>query len=131
VIAFGRSEESCRLVKDLGLADIVLSGDAKDPVGTYRKVLEAAGGLCDLTVNLVNLPGTEGASILCTRNGGIVYFFSMATSFTSAALTAEGLGRDIDMLIGNGYTEGWVETAFDILRRNERLRSHFEEKYGN
>jgi L-erythro-3,5-diaminohexanoate dehydrogenase len=57
-----------------------------------------------------------------------VLFFSMATSFTAAALTAEGLGRDVEMIIGNGYTEGWVETAFDLYRANPMLAAAFRER---
>ena len=33
-------------------------------------------------------------------------FFSMATSFSAAALGAEGLAADVTMLVGNGYTPG-------------------------
>ena len=43
------------------------------------------------------------ASILACRDRGLVYFFSMAVSFTKAALGAEGVGKDVDMFIGNGY----------------------------
>ena len=34
-------------------------------------------------------------AILSVRDRGTVYFFSMATSFTAAALGAEGVGKDI------------------------------------
>jgi L-erythro-3,5-diaminohexanoate dehydrogenase len=37
------------------------------------------------------------ASILCTKEDGIAYFFSMATDFTKATLGAEGVGKDIKM----------------------------------
>lgn len=56
------------------------------------------------------------ASILATKNGGIVYFFSMATSFTAAALGAEGVGKDVQLLIGNGYTKGHAEIVLDAAR---------------
>ena len=36
---------------------------------------------------------TELSSILCTRDGGTVYFFSTAVRFTAAALGAEGVGK--------------------------------------
>ena len=45
------------------------------------------------SINCVNVPGTELASILCTKDDGTVYFFSMSTSFTAAALGAEGVGQ--------------------------------------
>ena len=40
----------------------------------------------------------------------------MATSFTAAALGAEGLAADVTMLVGNGYTPGHAAYAMDLLR---------------
>ena len=71
----------------------------------YNKIMELTDGeLCDIVINNVNIENTEMASILACKDGGLVYFFSMATSFTKAALGAEGVGKDVDMIIGNGYT---------------------------
>ena len=52
-----------------------------------------APDLADVTINCVNVSGTELGSILCTKDRGTVYFFSMSTSFTAAALGAEGVGE--------------------------------------
>ena len=41
----------------------------------------------------------------------------MSTSFTAAALGAEGMGRDIDMYIGNGYAEGHAEHSLEPRAR--------------
>ena len=40
----------------------------------------------------------------------------MATSFSAAALGAEGLASDVTMLIGNGYLPGHADFAMDLLR---------------
>jgi len=69
------------------------------------------------------------ASILSAKNTGTVYFFSMATSFTKAALGAEGVGSDVTMLIGNGYTKDHAEFTLDILRNSKKIRKLYEEKY--
>jgi L-erythro-3,5-diaminohexanoate dehydrogenase len=53
----------------------------------------------------------------------------MATSFTKAALGAEGVGKDIDMIVGNGYTKGHAEITLQCLREHEGLRKLFEELY--
>ena len=68
-------------------------------------------------------------SILATKDNGIVYFFSMATSFTKAALGAEGVGKDVNMIVGNGYTKGHAEITLQILRESEVLRKVFTELY--
>ena len=35
----------------------------------------------------------------------------------------------VPMLIGNGYYPGHAEIAFDIVRREEKLRKYLEERY--
>ncbi len=88
-----------------------------------------AGGPFDLVVNCASVAGTEMASILAVKDGGTVIFFSMATSFTAAALGAEGVGKDATLLVGNGYVPGHAELTLDLLRRNAALRALFEARY--
>jgi L-erythro-3,5-diaminohexanoate dehydrogenase len=68
-------------------------------------------------------------AILATRDGGTVYFFSMATSFTKAALGAEGVSRDVAMLIGNGYCPGHADATLALLRDEPALRAIFERRF--
>ncbi|HNT98661.1 MAG TPA: L-erythro-3,5-diaminohexanoate dehydrogenase, partial [Elusimicrobiales bacterium] len=83
----------------------------------------------DVVINCVNMQGTEMASILPVRENGTVYFFSMATSFTRAALGAEGVGKDVDMIIGNGYTKDHAEITLNLLRESKQLRDIYEKLY--
>ena len=106
------------------LADAVVVADARDPIAVAEAV-RGAGGPADVTVVCVDVAGCEGGAILATRPKGRILFFSMATSFTAAALTAEGVGRDVETIIGNGYTEGWLETAFGLYRSNAGLAAAF------
>ncbi|MDW7650549.1 MAG: L-erythro-3,5-diaminohexanoate dehydrogenase [Bacillota bacterium] len=126
IIAVGRSETACRRAHATGLADVVLSADANNAMEVYCLVHEATQGkLADVTINCTNVPRTEMASILSTRDGGKTYFFNMATSFTAAALGAEGVGKDVELIIGNGYTRGHADHTLNILREDEKLRSIF------
>jgi L-erythro-3,5-diaminohexanoate dehydrogenase len=109
------------------LADAIVIADARDPAGLAEKV-EAAGGPGDVTVVCVDVPGCEGGAILSTRQGGTVVFFSMATSFSAAALGAEGLAADVTMLIGNGYVPGHADLALDLIRRVPSVRKLFERR---
>src|SRR6266568_2105961 len=109
------------------LADVVVIADARDPVGLAEKV-EAAGGPADVTVVCVDVAGCEGGAILSTKQGGTVVFFSMATSFSAAALGAEGLAADVTMLIGNGYVPGHADLALDLIRRVPSVRKLFERR---
>jgi L-erythro-3,5-diaminohexanoate dehydrogenase len=110
-----------------GLADEIVIADARDPVGLAGKV-ELAGGPADVTVVCVDAAGCEGGAILSTAQGGTVIFFSMATSFSAAALGAEGLATDVTMLVGNGYVPGHAEFALDLLRATPPVRSLFEKR---
>jgi L-erythro-3,5-diaminohexanoate dehydrogenase len=125
VIAFDYSEASLERARRLGAADEIIQGDARDGLA----VLEAVGEKADLTLSCVNVPGAELSAILATKPEGMVYFFSMSTSFTAAALGAEGLGSPVDMLIGNGYYPGHADLALQLLRESPTLRALFEELY--
>ena len=130
VIAVAHGPSSSERCRELGAADVVLSADARYALGTMEAVMEATfGKKADVTINCVNVPGTEMASILCTRDGGKVYFFSMATSFTAAALGAEGVGADVELIIGNGYATDHARIAVDLLRSHPRLRSILERMF--
>jgi L-erythro-3,5-diaminohexanoate dehydrogenase len=90
--------------------------------------VEAAGGPADVTVVCVDVPGCEGGAILSTRQGGTVIFFSMATSFSAAALGAEGMAADVTMLVGNGYVPGHADFALGLLRGVPAVRNLFERR---
>jgi L-erythro-3,5-diaminohexanoate dehydrogenase len=112
------------------LVDEIVIADARDPVGLAERVT-AAGGPADVTVVCVDVPGCEGGAILSTKQGGTVIFFSMATSFSSAALGAEGLAADVTMLIGNGYVPGHAELALELIRTTPSVRRLFEMRVGS
>jgi L-erythro-3,5-diaminohexanoate dehydrogenase len=110
-----------------GIVDDIVIADARDPVNLAAKVQEA-GGPADVTVVCVDAAGCEGGAILATKQGGTVIFFSMATSFSAAALGAEGLAADVTMLVGNGYVPGHADFALDLLRSTPPVRSLFERR---
>jgi L-erythro-3,5-diaminohexanoate dehydrogenase len=109
-----------------GLADEVAVADARDPVAVSRAVVSALGAPASVTVVCVDVPGCEHGAILATAAGGTVVFFSMATSFSAAALGAEGLAADVTMLVGNGYVPGHAEFALGVVRRTPAVRALFE-----
>ena len=121
-------EHEARLLREVGLADHVALADARDPVALATAVENALGGPADVTVVCVDVPGCEHGAILATADGGTVIFFSMATSFSAAALGAEGLAADVTMLVGNGYVPGHADYAMDLLRSDAAIRTLFERR---
>jgi L-erythro-3,5-diaminohexanoate dehydrogenase len=128
VVAADLSEKALADLLAIGVVDRTLSLDATRGVDALQRV-ESAGGLFDLVVNCANVPGTELSTLLLVRDGGTVIFFSMATSFTTAALGAEGVGKDATLLIGNGYVPGHADLALGLLRKNPKLRAQFEARF--
>src|SRR4051794_22530470 len=116
VVRNGREADALR---SAGLADSVVVADATDPLA----VAAAVGDPVDVTVVCVDAPGAEHGAVLATADGGTVVFFSMATSFSAAALGAEGMAADVTMLVGNGYTPGHAALALELYRRSPGVRS--------
>ncbi len=130
VIVVEFSEENAKRIADLNLATDIIVADATNVMDVYNKVMAITGGRgCDVTVNNVNVPSTEMTSILITKGQGYVYFFSMATSFTKAALGAEGVGKDINLIVGNGYAKGHANLTLNIIRESKEIRELFEKLY--
>lgn len=134
VLGLVPSDREAEALHRLGFDDVVVA-DATDPVGALTAAQDVFnggdGGVADLVVSCVNVPGAEAAAILLTEEGGTVCFFSMATSFTAAALTAEGLGKDLTMVIGSGYVPGHAAAALDLVRSEPDLRAVLEERFGS
>lgn len=117
-------EDTVLAAKDAGAE--ALAVDCTDAMAVLEAVTEAfEGDLADIVFVCANVSGCEGGAILACGDHGRVIFFSMATSFTTAALTAEGLGKSCDMTIGNGYVPGHAELALDLVRRDSRLLERF------
>ncbi len=133
IIAVEFNQQALQDVVALGAADIIVQGDATRPLEIVERVRAACGFRdyeADLAINVVNVPNTEFATILLTRPQGRILFFSMATSFTVAALGAEGMARQVEMHIGNGYMPDQGTIALQLLRDYSTLRTIFTRRFG-
>jgi L-erythro-3,5-diaminohexanoate dehydrogenase len=129
VVAFEYADAACERLSKLSFVDAVVQGNAQNAVEASEKIIAALGAQADLVINVANVGGTEMSCILATRNKGIVYLFSMATSFSAAALGAEGVGADVQLMIGNGYTEGHAAMTLQLLRESTELRTILQSLY--
>jgi len=109
-------------VCELGLADTGVATDLRDPLAALEAVRQAGAPPADLIVVVVNATGCEAAAILMAAPAGRVLFFSMATSFGTAALTSDGLSSDARMVIGSGFSPDRGAYALELVRRNRALR---------
>ena len=129
IIGVVPTEAEASLLLSTSLVDDVVIADARQPL-LLAEAVTSAGGPADVTVVCVDVPGCEGGAILATKDGGTVIFFSMATSFSAAALGAEGLAADVTMLVGNGYAPGHAAYALDLIRTNAAVHSLFARRLG-
>jgi len=103
--------------------DEIFNVDLRDVSAAIRSDL---CNRADLVINCSSTPGTESFSILATKDGGTLLFFGMATSFSAAALGAEGIGKFIQMLIGSGYVPGHATDAVNLFRKSQMLQNLWE-----
>jgi L-erythro-3,5-diaminohexanoate dehydrogenase len=114
-----RTDAEAVALRAAGLADRIVVADATDPLA----VAAVVGTPADVTVVCVDVAGAEHGAVLATADGGTVVFFSMATSFSAAALGAEGMAADVTMLVGNGYTPGHAALALELYRSTPGVRA--------
>lgn len=105
----------------------VVAVDCTDAIAVADAVQNVIGGGADLVVVCANVSGCEGAAVLAAAREGTVVFFSMATSFATATLGAESVGKPVTMVMGNGYLDGHAELAISVYRTNTWLQSLFGE----
>lgn len=129
VIGICYDEKQVELLEELDLCHERVVADATNATEVYEKVLKNNKERVDVTINVVNVPNTEMSCILITKDTGVVYFFSMATSFTKAALGAEGVGSDVNMIIGNGYTKGHADLTLNLVNNAPKIKALFERIY--
>jgi L-erythro-3,5-diaminohexanoate dehydrogenase len=127
VVLMDSSERICRRATDLGLCDVAIRVDLRNAGESLGRLEEAGVSRADLTVVVVNSADCEAAAILLTADHGTVLFFSMATSFTKAALGSDGLSSPARMLVGSGYAPDRGAYALQLLRGDDRLASAIAE----
>jgi len=130
VIGVDYSEKGLDALRKLDICDEVIQLDATNAINCYEEISKVTNDeMADVVINNVNIQNTEMGSILMCKERGVVYFFSMATSFPKAALGAEGVGKDIDMIVGNGYALDHAEITLNILREDKGIRDLYEGLY--
>jgi L-erythro-3,5-diaminohexanoate dehydrogenase len=132
IIAIEYNEQALRDVASLNVADVLIQGNATHALELVKSVQEVCSPreyLADLAINVVSVPNTEFATILLTKSQGCILFFSMATSFTAAALIAEGIASQVEMQIGNGYMPDSGAISLQLLRDHPALSTIFARRF--
>lgn len=127
ICGFDLRPDNLEVMKKAQIIDDFRCGNAKNPAEVLQLAAEMRqGGLFDVVINTCNVADTEMSAVLPCKDRGKVYFFNMATSFAKAALGSEGVGKDVDLLIGNGYAHGHAQMTLELVRNFPIIRAQLE-----
>ena len=130
VICVDGFKKSINRAMSVGVADEYLVVNATDAVAMYEEIYEATEGqMADVVINVVNIPNTEMASILACKDNGMVYFFSMATSFTKSSPGCRRCRQRCHHAHRKRIYQGSCQCSSQILREDERIRNLFAQLY--
>ncbi len=130
VIAVVHRLEGREDVDNAPFVDLSVVGKADQALELLETIEKVTDGkLCNKVISCVSRENCEMGAVLITKDKGKVYFFSMATSFTKAALGAEGVGKDIEMIVGNGYCQGHAELTLNLMRESGYLMDLYTRRY--
>lgn len=130
LIAIAEEAGDAEVLEALGVADRIVPADMNDPLSAYEAVRAQLGPLVvDLTVDCSSVPGAEMFSILMTRERGTVYFTNPAAHYSGAGLGAEGIGKEVNLLLYRGYIPGHVPFCLQLLRQYPALERCFRARY--
>lgn len=85
------------------------------PISSSEAVLKEEKEHYDMTINCEDLLGSEGLSVILTRNKGKLYFTSLKNGYTPSILIAESMSKEIETYVLGQYIIGYEEFTFDLL----------------
>ena len=70
----------------------------------------------DLSVNCVDIPGSETVNIMATRSGGTVIFANFISNYNMALYITEAVSRELHIKCADGYLHEYDEFDLDLVR---------------
>ena len=129
-IAVESTREGVARLSRLSFVDDVIHANARDAISIMESVWDLTKGqMADVVINVANEAETEMACILSCKRKGVAVFYNLATQFLRATLGAEGVGAELELRMGSGYSEGHAELVLDLLRDSAELNRIFTEVY--
>lgn len=77
----------------------------------------------DVVINCINKPDTELISLTAAKPKGILFFATLSSNERLAALTAESMGKELQILTYTGFMEGHAEFTMNLMREYPQLQS--------
>lgn len=85
------------------------------PVSCLKKLEPYAE--MDLSVNCVDIPGSETINVMATKSGGTVVFANFISNYNMALYITEAVSRDLKIMCADGYINEYADFDFDLVRK--------------
>ena len=70
----------------------------------------------DLSVNCVDIPGSETINIMATKSGGTVVFANFISNYNMALYITEAVSRELHIMCADGYIDEYADFDFQLVR---------------
>lgn len=77
----------------------------------------------DVVIDCINSANTEAASLVAAKNGGKIYFATLCCDYKFVALTAESIGKEVDVIPYTGFIQGHAAYTLSLLRKFPQMQS--------
>lgn len=128
LVGIVRNKGDRDLLERYGLYDEVLDLDATDLARFTGDGENGVAHRFDVVINCINSVNTELASLVAVKNKGTIYFATLGCDYKFAALTAEGVGREVFIIPYTGFMEGHAEYTLGLLRRFPQMQSALKQQ---
>ena len=70
----------------------------------------------DLSVNCVDIPGSETINIVATKSGGSIVFANFISNYNMALYITEAVSRELRIMCAEGYINEYADFDFELVR---------------
>ena len=125
-----RSKEERRALEQTGLFDDIRVVDAAN-VEAFATRSDDLRNCFDVVLNCISSDNTELVSLMAVRPGGAIFFTTLGCDYKFAALTAESVGKQVQIIPYTGFVEGHANYTLALLRQFPWLQGSMLRKIQN
>ena len=111
-----RTREEQHALARAGLFDDIRVMDATDAESFTSRAADLLNRF-DVVINCISSDNTELVSLMAVKPCGTIYFTTLGCDYKFAALTAESVGKQVQIIPYTGFVEGHADYTLELLRR--------------
>ncbi|HML38351.1 MAG TPA: sigma-54 dependent transcriptional regulator [Bacillota bacterium] len=99
----------------LNVYDRIYYQNGPEPLEAAELIINNNGGMFDFSINCTVGTQTEGINILITKESGTIFLSNISNHYSTVALLSESLRKDVNILCGVGYVNGYQDYNLNLL----------------